>query len=228
MSAGSAPVSARPIHVGVLIVFALVLRCSSVSAPYFADSFRHVNAIASGSLILQPPGYFLFNFTGLITSKLLHLSIVHALDVINIFFGVSGAVVFYLLCGLLFDVQHAFLLSLVYACSPLSWFASDIQCTYASMTFFAPVLLFLIKGKNKFVLGCFVWGIMTGFRPSDGCFVLPWMLYEALELTWSTRLKGATVGSGKFPFVVDTDCAALRWRDPSARDPFHRAGIKGG
>lgn len=150
-----------------------------------------MNAIANGSLIIQPPGYFLFNLTGLITSRLLHLSIPHALDVVNIFFGVGGVVVFYALCLLLFDVQKAFLLSLVYACSPLTWFASDIQLTYSSMTFFAPLLLFLIRGKRYFVLGCFVWAVMTGFRPSDGVFLLPWMLYEAIDVTWPERLKGS-------------------------------------
>ena len=191
-------ISDRLVHVVALAIFALVLRCSSVSEPYFADSFRHVNAIASGSLILQPPGYFLFNLTGFITSRLLHLSVVHALDAINIFFGVTGVVVFYALCRRLFDVQHAFLLSLVYACSPLAWFASDIQCTYASMTFFAPLLLFLIRGKRSFVLGCFAWAVMTGFRPSDGFFVLPWMLYEAIDVTWSKRLKGSAFAAAGF------------------------------
>jgi len=182
----------------VLAVFALALRCSSVSLPYFADSFRHVNAIADGSLIIQPPGYFLFNLTGFIASRLLPLSITHALDVINISFGVSGVLVFYALCRRLFDSQPALLLSLVYACSPLTWFASDVQCTYASMTLFAPLLLFLLKGKKNFVLGCFVWALMTGFRPSDGFFVFPWMLYEAIEVTWSTRLKGSLFAAAGF------------------------------
>jgi hypothetical protein len=187
--------SARLIHVLGLGVFALGLRLSSLAPPFFADSFRHVNAIASGALTIQPPGYFLFNFSGLLATKLLNLSIPHALDVINISFGVAGVIVFYVLCCLLFEVQHAFLLSLVYACSPVTWFASDVQCTYASMTFFAPLLLFLVRGKKYFVWGCFVWALMTGFRPSDGFFVFPWMLYEAIEVSWSTRLKGAALAA---------------------------------
>lgn len=195
MNAGH-PISwAQRIQVGVLAVFALALRGSSISLPYFADSFRHVNAIANGSLTIQPPGYFLFNLSGLIVSRLLHLGIPQALDVINIFFAVSGVVVFYALCRLLFDGQHAFLLSLAYACSPLTWFAADIQCTYAAMIFFAPLLLFLIRGKKYFVWGCLAWALMTGFRPSDGFFVLPWMLYEAIDVTWSARVKGAALAA---------------------------------
>ena len=187
--------STRLVHVVVLTIFALALRCSSISVVYFADSFRHVNAIANGSLTLQPPGYFLFNLTGLVTSRLLHLSIPHALDVINIFFGVSGVLVFYALGCLLFEAQHVFLLSLVYACSPVTWFAADIQCTYASMSFFAPLLLLLVKGKKYFALGCLAWAIMAGFRPADGCFVLPWILYEAIDASWPARLKGAVLAA---------------------------------
>jgi hypothetical protein len=195
LSVGRRTVSPRLVDIVVLAVFALVLRCSSVSQVYFADSFRHVNAIENGSLVIQPPGYFLFNLTGLVTSRLLHLSVPHALDVVNICFSVGGVVVFYALCCLLFDLQHAFLLSLVYACSPLTWFASDIQLSYASMTFFAPLLLFLVKGKKRFVLGCFVWAVMTGFRPSDGIFVVPWMLYQSINVPWSGRLKGSALAA---------------------------------
>jgi len=185
------PILARWLHVAVIAVFALVLRCSSISVVYFEDSFRHVNAIANGSLIIQPPGYFLFNLTGFVTYRLLHLSIPHALDLINVVFGVSGVVAFYALCCVLFEARHAFMLSLVYACSPVTWFASDIQCSYAAQTLLAPLLLYLVRGKKYFVWGCLVWAVLAGFRPSDGVFVLPWMLYESIGVTWSARLKGA-------------------------------------
>jgi len=80
----------------------------------------------------------------------------------------------------------------------VAWFASDIQCTYASATFFAPLLLFLVRGKKYFAWGCFAWAIMAGFRPADGGFVLPWMLYEAIGVTWSARLKGLVLAAAGF------------------------------
>ncbi len=44
-----------------------------------------------------------------------------------------------------------------------------------------------------FPLACFFWALMTGFRPSDGVFVLPWILWQGFRRPWSTRLRAAAL-----------------------------------
>jgi hypothetical protein len=61
------------------------------------------------------------------------------------------------------------------------------------MTFFAPLLILVLEADRRFVWGCVVWALMTGFRPSDGVFVLPWMVFHALRFPWRQRLAGVLV-----------------------------------
>lgn len=180
-------------HTGILLLLTLMSRWASRSLPYFVDGPEHAKAIQVGTLIIQPPGYFLFELTGLMVSKLFHVSPSASLSIVNIMFGVSAVLVFYFLSTRFFDLQHSFMLSLAYAASPLVWFVSDIHSTYAAMTFFAPLLFLLVEAENHFVLGCLAWSFMAGFRPSDGVFVVPWMLYHGMSQTWSTRIKGGVV-----------------------------------
>jgi hypothetical protein len=58
------------------------------------------------------------------------------------------------------------------------------------MTFFAPLLILVLEGERRFIWGCVVWGLMTAFRPSDGEFVLPWMVFQSLRFQWKDRLIG--------------------------------------
>ncbi len=157
--------------------------------------------------MVQPPGYFLFHFSGMVLVQILHVSPSIALRVLNLSFGVGAVVVFSLLCGYYFQPRHALLLSLTYAASPLVWFAADIHSTYAAMTFFAPLLFLVMEARKQFLLGCFVWAMMTGFRPSDGAFVLPWVLYQSWSQPWMVRIKG---------FVVST-LVLLVWWIPTAQ-----------
>jgi hypothetical protein len=201
------PVRLRKAHIGILVLLTLISRWFSRSLPYFVDGPGHVKAVQDGTLIIQPPGYFLFNFTGLIVSKLFHVNPSVSLSIINITFGVSAVLVFYILSTRFFDLEHSWMLSLVYAASPLVWFVSDIHSTYAAMTFFAPLLFLLIETENHFVFGCLAWSLMAGFRPSDGVFVVPWMLYQGMSQPWSTRIKGGVVAAA----------GALLWWLPTAK-----------
>jgi hypothetical protein len=187
------PVRLRAVHMGILFLLTLMTRWASRSLPYFVDGPGHVKAVQDGTLIIQPPGYFLFEFTGLIVSKLFQVSPSVSLSIVNIMFGVSAVLVFYFLSTRFFDLEHSLMLSLVYAASPLVWFVADIHSTYAAMTLFAPLLFLLVETENHFVLGCLAWSFMAGFRPSDGVFVVPWMLYHGISQTWSTRIKGGVV-----------------------------------
>lgn len=178
------------IRCGALALLTFLLRIVGASKPYFVDSFRHVQAIESGRLVIHPPGYFLFNATGFFLSHLFHVSAADALQILNITFSVSGAAVFYMLLTRLPAISSPFWLSLAYVCSPIVWFSGDIHCSYAAAAFFAPLLILVVEGERRFVWGCIVWALMTGFRPSDGVFVLPWMAFHSLQFRWRERLIG--------------------------------------
>jgi hypothetical protein len=175
-----------------LMLLTLVLRVTSASGPYFVDAARHIRAIETGKLVIHTPGYFLFNLTGFILSHLLHVSAGSALHILNVAFSVAGVAIFYLLTSRLSPGLSPFWLSLAYTCSPIVWFSADIHSTYAAMTFFAPLLILVLEVDRRLVWGCVVWALMMGFRPSDGVFVLPWMLFQALRFPWKQRLAGVS------------------------------------
>jgi len=179
----------------LLLFFSTALRLACLSKPYFVDAKSHVHAIESGTLLIQPPGYFLFNLGGLLTAHLLHCTPAHALSVDNLLFGELGVLFFALLCLRRFAPGHAFLLAACYAASPIVWFTADIHSTYASVTAFAPLLFLCCEDWNMFPLGCFFWALMIGFRPSDGIFVLPWLLWQGSHRSWSTRAKAVAVAT---------------------------------
>jgi hypothetical protein len=174
-----------------LALLTLVLRVGSASDPYFVDAPRHIDAIMSGKLVIHTPGYFLFNLSGFVLSHLLRISAGSALHILNVAFSVAGVAIFYLLSTRLFSGVSAFWLSLAYACSPIVWFSADIHSSYASMTFFVPLLILVVEADQRFVWGCVVWAVMAGFRPSDGVFVLPWMLFQSVRFSGKQRLAGA-------------------------------------
>jgi hypothetical protein len=174
----------------ILILLTLLLRILSRSGPYYVDALRHVSAIETGRLVIHAPGYFLFNATGFLLSRLLHVSAGAALQILNVGFSVLGVAVFYLFVSRLKTISSPFLLSLAYSCSPIVWFSGEIHSSYAAMTFFAPLLLLVLEAEGRFVWGCVIWAVMTGFRPSDGVFVLPWMIYHSLRFPSKERLAG--------------------------------------
>ena len=174
----------------VLALFTLLLRIASASGPYYVDAPRHITAIENGALVIHPPGYLLFNATGFVVSHLFHVSAGSALHILNVAFSVAGVAVFYLLLSRLKITSSPFWLTLAYACSPIVWFSGDIHSSYAAMTFFAPLLILVMEGEQCFVWGCVIWALMAGFRPSDGVFVLPWMVLHSQRSSWKVRLAG--------------------------------------
>jgi hypothetical protein len=175
----------------ILMLFSLFLRIASASAPYFVDAARHIHAIESGKLVIHTPGYFLFNLSGFAISHILHISAGSALHILNVTFSVTGVAVFYCLISRLKMRLSPFWLTLAYTCSPIVWFSGDIHSSYAAMTFFAPLLILVLEVERRFVWGCVVWALMTGFRPSDGVFVLPWVLFHSVRFPWKERLAGS-------------------------------------
>jgi hypothetical protein len=179
----------------LLLAVAGGLRLACISEPYFVDGPSHVQAIESGALVIQAPGYFLFNVTGLAVARALHCSVAHALTAVNILFGELGVLLFALLSLRRFTRGQALLLTLCYVVSPIVWFAADVHSTYAAMTAFAPLLFLCCEDWDAFVLGCFFWALMTGFRPSDGVFVVPWMVWQGWRRSWPVRVRGVLVAA---------------------------------
>lgn len=179
---------------GLFIVLATVAtRLWSLSGPYYVDAPRHIESILNGKLVIHPPGYIAFNATGFLVYRLFHVTADHALQMVNITFSILSASTFFCLANRLKKVSEPFLLALAYTLSPIVWFSAAIHSTYASMTFFAPLLLLCLEAEGSFLWGCLVWGMLTAFRPSDGFFLLPWMVYKATAYPLNKRLGGAAI-----------------------------------
>jgi hypothetical protein len=163
----------------VLGVLALLSRLLFTSAPYFVDGPRHEIAVRLGGTIFvhSPPGYFLFGETAKIISQILHVSAGSALSILNVSFSSLGVVVFANLSRRMFPGSLGAWLAVCYAFSDMVWFVADIHSTYAAMTFFAPALLYMLWFDESGWLAGLVWAAMTGFRPSDGLFVLPFVIF---------------------------------------------------
>ena len=213
----------RALPCSVVALVALVLRVVSASGPYYVDAFRHVYAIESGKLVIHAPGYFLFNAIGFVLSHLLHASAGSALQILNIAFSVAGAAVFYLLVSRITAITSPFLLALAYVCSPIVWFSGDIHSTYAAMTLFAPLLILVVECERSFIWGCVVWAVMTGFRPSDGIFVLPWMVFQALRFPWKKRLIGITAA---MPLVAGWWIPTAKLAHSNMTSPLRSSGVQ--
>jgi len=165
----------------LLGVLALASRFCFRSAPYYVDGPRHAAAVASGVVFIQPPGYFLFGETARLIVLASGISPASALSGMNYFFSALGVVIFANIAIRIFPGLLGVLLSFFYAFSVTVWFVAEIHSTYAAMTFFAPALLYFILIEERWwVLGV-LWAAMTGFRPSDGVFVFPFLLLVLLK-----------------------------------------------
>ncbi|WP_446742519.1 hypothetical protein [Silvibacterium acidisoli] len=184
--------SRRALEIFVVVLVTLATRLWSLSGPYYVDASRHIQAIESGRLVIHTPGYFAFNLSGFLLSHLFGITAARALQCLNISFSILGTLTFYLLAVKL-KIKSAFALSLVYALSPIVWFAAAIHSTYAAMTFLVPLLLLCLEGEVHFLLGCLAWGVLTAFRPSDGVFLLPWIIFKSRSVPVRKRLLGAVI-----------------------------------
>jgi hypothetical protein len=156
----------------------LASRLIFTSSPYFVDGPRHAYYIEHGQIFVSsPPGYFLFGKTAKIISDLLNVSATTAISIMNMSFSTFGAIIFANLATRLIPEILGILLAFCYAFSDTIWFVSDIHSTYAAMTFFVPAVLYAIcTDENGWATGI-LWAAMTGFRPSDGVFLLPFLLF---------------------------------------------------
>jgi hypothetical protein len=173
-----APIFAAFLGIGVLIVRAIT------SGPaYFADAFRHLDAIANHTYIIQPPGYWLFNRIGG-----LFPNAEHGLLIMNWCFSALGCMVFYACARRVVGSPFAELGAVLYATVFFAWFSGNVHSTYASQLLFPPLLFYLMlryREDKRTVWVCAVavsFAVGTGFRPSDGAFMGPLLLLFFLRL----------------------------------------------
>jgi 4-amino-4-deoxy-L-arabinose transferase-like glycosyltransferase len=169
----------------ILAIFTLCTRTLCRGTVYFADGPAHIQVILDKSYMIQFPGYFLFNrLAGLFPDP------VFAISAINILFSMAGVVVFYFTACFFGSRWNAMLAALAYSTVFYAWFSGEIHSTYASQLLF-PVALFYIflrherdHARWQLWLAAAVFALGSGFRPSDGVFLLPMAIYLGC-----TRLK---------------------------------------
>jgi hypothetical protein len=155
----------------------LILRAITSGPAYFADAFRHLNAIANHTYIIQPPGYWLFNRIGG-----LFPNAEHGLLIMNWSFSALGCMAFYVCARQLVDSPFAELGALLYATVFFAWFSGNVHSTYASQLLFPPLTFYLMlryRKDKRAVWVCAVavsFAVGAGFRPSDGAFMAPLLL----------------------------------------------------
>jgi 4-amino-4-deoxy-L-arabinose transferase-like glycosyltransferase len=165
----------------ILAAFTLVTRILCRGPLYFGDGPKIVESILEKIYIVQPPGYWLFaRAAGLFSNPVL------AITVMNILFSVFGVVIFYYTACLFTSRVNACIAAFAYSTVFYAWFSGEIHSTYASQLCF-PVATFYVllcyeRGRMRWLLvlaaGLFAMG--AGFRPTDGMFLIPLLLYFAL------------------------------------------------
>jgi 4-amino-4-deoxy-L-arabinose transferase-like glycosyltransferase len=164
-----------------LAVFTLVTRVLFHGPVYFVDGPSHIHSILQKIYIIQPPGYWLFNRTaGLFPDPVIGIS------TMNVFFSVAGVVAFYYTALFFAGRRSAFLAALAYSCTFYIWFSGEVHSTHTSQVLF-PVAVFCTllhyeqdKQNWKLCLAGILFAAGAGFRPSDGVFLLPMILYYAV------------------------------------------------
>jgi hypothetical protein len=167
-----------------LIAAGIASRTLISAEPYFADGPAHIEAVSSGRLFIQPPGYYLFAKTATALTRLgFHAA--EAIRILNSLFTLFGSVAFFFsLRRLGQDPMISLLGAANYCFLNVVWFSSMIHSTYASQAFFGPALFLAVTiGSSKwFLVGCAVWALGAGFRPSDGVFLLPLLAWAGMRL----------------------------------------------
>jgi 4-amino-4-deoxy-L-arabinose transferase-like glycosyltransferase len=161
-----------------LAMFTLVTRVLCRGSVYWADGPAHIRCILGKAYVIQPPGYWLFNrIAGLFPNP------ITAISVMNILFSVAAVVVFYYAALFFTGRRNAFLAALAYSSIFFIWFSGEVHSTYASQTLF-PVFTFYAllcyerdKASRFLWLAAVLFATGAGFRPSDGAFLFPMLVY---------------------------------------------------
>jgi len=118
-----------------------------------------------------------------------------AIEVINISFNVMGVLAFAYVCFMLLPPILAGLAATAYCFTNIVWFTGLVHLTNAASTFFAPgMVACLLMGSSRFFLtACALWALGAGFRPSDGVFLLPLLIWGAFDRSWRDRITGLLI-----------------------------------
>ena len=177
-------------HFAVLLfVGVLVSRALTSTSPYFADAALYLGAIHNHTYVIQAPGYWLFNRTAsLFPNPEMGIAIM------NWLFSAGGAVVLYLATRKLSSERVARVAAIAYASVFFAWFSGNIHSPYASQLFFPiAVFLFLLHYREnhdpRWLLAAgAMFALGAGFRPSDGVFFAPVLIYALAKARWTHAL----------------------------------------
>ena len=167
----------------LLAVVVLLSRLLTRFPLYYGDGPKHIRAIQTHSFVIQPPGYWLFNrLAGLFSDPAL------AISLFNIFCSTMGVVVFYYCArDLLTKRSLARWGAAIYAAIFYAWFSAEVHSTYASQLLFPVLALYLFfehqrTGRARYLyFAAAAFAIGAGLRPSDGAFLLPFVLWQLIR-----------------------------------------------
>lgn len=185
-----------PWALGVAVFVSRALVTPSV--PYWADGPRHIEAVRSGRLLIQPPGYWLFNYlAGLFSDPQF------GIEVMNWSFSALGCIALYAGARLLVDRSTARFAAGAYASLYFTWFSGSVHSTYPAELLFPPLMFLCIlshhrSGNVGWLLGAALsFALAAGFRPSDGVFLtIMFLTYLFLEVPLQQAVVAVSAATG--------------------------------
>jgi 4-amino-4-deoxy-L-arabinose transferase-like glycosyltransferase len=214
-----------------LFIGVFASRALTSTSAYFGDALLYLGAIHSHTYVIQAPGYWLFNRTAaLFPNPEIGIAIM------NWLFSAGGAVVLYLATRKLTSENVARVAAIAYASIFFAWFSGNIHSPYASQLFFPiAVFLFLLHYREDpnprwLIAAGALFALGTGFRPSDGVFFAPVLIYCLSKARWTHALACVGIIVAICPaWLVPQQIALAHVSDPVEKSTGgHLANIASG
>lgn len=206
-------------------------RALTSTSPYFGDAFRYLAAISNHTYVIQAPGYWLFNRTAA-----LFPNPEMGIAIMNWLFSAGGAAALYLAVRRLASENVARVAAIAYAAIFFAWFSGNIHSPYASQLFFpVAAFLFLVRYREDsnprwLIVAGALFALGAGFRPSDGVFFAPVLIYALWKARWTHAAAcAAVIAAICLAWFIPQKIALARVSDPVEKSTGgHLASIASG
>ena len=205
----------------VLILTTLFTRILFATKYLFEwDSVQLALGIRNFSIINHqphPPGYFFYVYLGKYLNNIIG-NANYSLIIINIFFTIIAAILFYNIALKIFkDKKLSILSAMIFITNPFIWFHGEFVNIYIIDTLFALIyfyLSYLIIKENKRILPLFslLFGIGIGFRQSLVIFFAPLYIFTAYYYLKREKYYFYNILSNAIILILTT----LLWLIPTA------------